>query len=113
MVDEMEIKTDGRKVITQQIMQNRAAKAKMLRKTYDDLVKLSKDESLPDSVRKVIRANVNSAYEALSRAERKFIAQVEKVVTSQFSRAHEVFELNQDKWIDDPTVTVLDNDDDE
>lgn len=94
-------------------MQNRSAKAKMLRKTYDDLVKLSKDESLPDSVRKVIRANVNSAYEALARAERKFIAQVEKVVTSNFSRAVDVFEMNLELWVDDPTVTVLDTDDEE
>lgn len=100
---------NGSRKVSQQMMQNRIRKARMLRNTYTDLVKLTKDSSLDDSVKKILRANVNSAFEALQRAEGKVISQVEKVVTSTFEKSVDIFQLHVEMWEDDPTTTIIED----
>lgn len=106
---------NGRKraIISQQIMTLRIQKAKKLREAYEATSKLMSDNrKLPAEVVKVLESAQSAAWMECDKAERKVVVAVQKKF-SGFMSACALFELNIDAWPDDPTLTVLPENDTE
>ena len=109
-----EITSKGRKrmVISQQIMQLRIAKVEKLQEAYDASYNLLKEnDSLPEAVKDVLRKGIDAAWTELNKMERKVIVGVQKKLPSDYAHFVSVFEANMEMWPNDPTLTILpDND---
>ena len=95
-------------IVSQQVMILRIQSARKLREAYEASSNLLKDNpKLPEAVKEVLRTGVNSAWDMMNKAERKVIVGVQKKLPSDFSHYVNVFENNVGMWPDDPTLTIL------
>jgi hypothetical protein len=110
----METKTKRtRKTVTREIMRNRIHKVQILRANYSELAEMIDDDSLKPNVKRVLLASAQELFINLQKAERKVIVSVQKKLAEDFSAAEILFDTFSDRWISDPSVTIVENDDSE
>lgn len=99
--------------ITREIMLNRIRVAETLRQNYVELVETINTPNLPEKVKKVLIAANDEAFNAMNKAERKVIVAVQKKLGSDFRIACDSFAANSEMWVSDPSVTVIEDSEEE
>lgn len=99
--------------VTREIMRNRIHVAEVLRSNYLEMLATISTPGLPENVVKVLRAALDSSYESMNKAERRVIVSVQKKLGSDFRIACDSFNANTEMWISDPSVTIVENSDDD